>query len=347
MKKVIIAAARACKAAARACKAAAALGVLFSTDAAAQIVLVPPITNQGNYATGCSGGTCRTFDDHWTTATLSADWLPGLYINGQYLDGGIGLVYPYSAWTIGNVNGGTETVFFDYPYGYPTNLVFADFQPLGKTSGGSLRFGFGFGANGSVGQFSADAKYVGGAISSAYNPATLIPAAGGLVQYRAKFDIGLNYGSYPAMQCSATGAGGASGTSYNANFEHGYIWTGTALTNVGMGMNNLAASSGTIPGATSETGVYQVSAADDLRNWHVFAIEYTGDSTKKWQYYVDGVLVNTVPANHPAGVVFSCSFQIFNSPSVNDGWHSGMSETNPPPFYAWVSDWQFYKRPGT
>lgn len=307
-------------------------------------VLAAPTTNQGNYATGCAGGSCLTFDDHWTSPTLNAAaWYAGLYINAQYINGGIGLTFPFSAWTVDNSNGGTNTVFFDYPYGYGTNTASVNFSPLSKASDGSLQLGFG--PNSYVGGFNSLAFYAGSAISSFYSPATEIMHTGGLLQFRVKFDKGLQYGSYPGMQCSS-GTNGVSGTSYNSNFEWGYTWTGTPLTNIGMSMNNVGASTGN-DGATSSTGVYQVPSTNDWTNWHTVAVEYTGDTgTKKWQWYVDGTLINSVAANHPTGTDFNCSFQIFNA-NTTETFHSQISSTNPPPFYAWISDWQFYKKPGT
>lgn len=319
--------------------------LLFPIGAqAVSAVLAAPATNQGNYATGCRGGSCRTFDDHWTSSTLStAAWFPGLIINGQYIDGGIGLTNPYSAWTICDCNGGTNTVFLDYGYGYPTNTVGANFVPLQKAADGSLQFSLGLN---SYFTGNSNAAYIGGAISSSYSAATEITHTGGLMQWRSKFDDGLQYGSYPGMQCSATGANGADGFSYNANFEFGYTWTGTPLTDVAFGVNNLTAD--TSNGGTLETGVMQVPSTNDLTQWHTFGVEYTGDTgTRKWQYYVDGVLQDTASATQPPGTDFNCSWQIFNAPSVDDGWHSAISSSNPGPFSLWISDIQFYKKPGT
>jgi hypothetical protein len=320
----------------------ALFATMMGTAAAYADVLAAPSTNQGNYATDCACDSCLTFDDHWTSSTLNtSSWYPGLYINNQYLNGTIGLSYPYSSWTVSNVNGATNTVFFDFSYGYATNDVTANFFPLSIAPDGSLQFGFG--PNSYVTGFSPDATYVGGAISSFYAPASEIVHTGGLVQFRVQFDEGLQYGSYPIMQCSAA-TSGVSGTSYNANVEWGYTWIGTPLTDMGMSINNLAANTANV-GATSSTGVYQISAMNDWTNWHTVAIEYTGDTgTKKWQFYVDGSLVNSGPATQPNGTDFNCAFTMMNA-NTGEGFHSQISATHPPPFYAWISDWQFYKKP--
>jgi hypothetical protein len=307
--------------------------------------LSAPITNQGNYGTGCSGS-CLLYDETWQSSSLdSSKWIPALYINNQYLNGGIGLTSPYSAWTICNCNGGTETVFFDYSYGQRTNTPNTNFVPLAKAGDGSLQLTFGpnttFAGQG--------ANYIGASISSAYSTATEIPASGGLMQWRAKFDSGLQYGSYPGVQCSATGAHYPtdSGTTYNSNFEFGYTWTGTPMTDVAFSINNVSASSENNNGTLS-TGVYKLPSTNNLSNWHTFAVEYTGDTTgKKWQFYVDGVLEDSGAATQPNGTVFNCAFYITDAPPADSTWRTVITDSNPPPFSFWISEIEFFKRPGT
>ena len=62
----------------------------------------------------------------------------------------------------------------------------------------------------------------------------------------------------------------------------------------------------------------------------------------QWLWYVDNVLVNTVPASQPTGIDYNCAFYMQMMNNSAGGWHSIPDANHPGPFYAWIADWQFY-----
>jgi hypothetical protein len=350
------------------------------------VVLTPPSTNQGNYATGCSGATCLTFDDHWTTANLQNGalgttkyWFEGMFVcnnNGlqncgaDTFDGATTLQYPFSTF---GMNSGINGVFTGAPYGSPaTNLTGAS-APLSKATDGTLQFTLSantwVNTQGSYcsGPSCGSSKWVSGAITSGglnpnattypstiANTTAIIPAAGGIVQWRMKLDNGVSFGAYPGMECDGVGTNLTTkgNAAPNANFEFGYnysAYTGNALTAVAFGMNNTAVSS------FGGTGFFGVTTGDDgvgggdVRNWHKYALEWTGTA---WQYYVDGVLrqgaISEAGQAATPNLGFQCYWFLGAAESSFSSFHTVWdSAAHPGPYHTWISDIQFYKKPGT
>jgi hypothetical protein len=301
--------------------------------------LAPPTTNQGDYATGCSGGSCLLFDDHWTESSLDTNnWRPGLYVAGEYDMGctscnppsTIGKVgFPISLW--GASSDTNYAFYFDYDYGYSSNPLGTSFPPLTTAADGSLQFETL--QNSYYKSINSYAQYVGAAITSI----PTIPNTGGLVRFRAKFDANLQYGFWPGVQCSANNS---QGYDYNFNMEWGYEGGKGPLWYGGLSGNNATIGHFTIPNT-------------DATNWHTYAMEYTGDSSspRVVNYYVDGILQGTwTPGSAlPKGANYNCAFypQVIAA-KLGSGWHSVPNfSIAPGPFYMWISDIQFYKKPGT
>lgn len=349
------------------------------------LVLSPPSTSQGNYATGCAGGTCLIFDDHWTGANLNlANWYAGDNVcnggtagvqNCGELPGGYpeAITYPFTAWCFGQLNGCQDVIFFDWPYYGGANTANLITPALSKATDGSLALAVAYYGNasavsktgcitrnsGSSGTMDCSVvNWLGSAIKSgglngtnAYpmavsNQAALIPANGGVVQWRMKLDQGLLHGSYPAIECDAVDAANSiGGISVNANMEFGYTYGTGALHAVGLGINNTANQTSSLV-ATGDDGV----GVGDLTNWHKYMMEWTGPGTHQWNYYIDGVsqpVVTHNEANAPS-VGWNCVFaQGIANNAANGSFHTLWSSSFPGPFLMQISDVQFYKKPGT
>lgn len=349
-------------------------------------ILPPPVTTNGsgyNYATGCSGGSCKTFDavsdTGWPSTMDLTKWRPGLYDNGVYLFGtgdntgrtsycgGNPGQFPFSGWNTGNgptvaTNSEILNFMIAYPYGYssdPTASFYTGTKAgyLARQADGTLDIAivpnnYWNGKTPSGCAYPAVAYWGAGAITSieTAGTSTLIPHTGGLMQWRSKMDTGLLYGEWPGMQCFAVQA---RGTDYNVNLEFGYNWTGNPMTNVGLSLNNKAVATGNFSGATGPaagTGVAQVTG--DLTTDHIFAVEYSGDgaSAGTWRWYVDGVMqVQLSAAGYsPTAVDYQCSWfnQLING-GTGAGFHTVSDGVHLGPFHWFVSDIQYWKKPGT
>ncbi len=306
---------------------------IYSLPTTASASLSAPTTAQGNYGTGCSG-TCLLMDDHWTTSTLdTSKWFPVLWINGALVNAS-----PFTghantdSWSPLGTNGALE-FYYDYPYlSGSTNYTSATFNPLQIATDGSLETTIGPNSFFS----GAGATYQ----SAAYTAKTSIPATGGMLQWKEKWDAGLQYGIWGTWQCSVNGSnstlgGGNDGYSDNANMEIGY--QPTPLTKVAFSGNNRT------------VGSANVSPSTDLTTYHVYALEYTGDANgHTWNYYIDGTQQLSWISPYASGLAFSCShFLEMIGSNLADGWHTQPNGSFPGPFHNWNTDSQVYKRPGT
>jgi hypothetical protein len=350
-------------------------------------VLPAPSTNQGNYATGCSGGSCLTFDDHWTSSSLNtANWYPAaaICINGSVENcgsspGSGGYAFPLSGWCWGAINGCQDWASYDYPYGIGTNSPGLTHNALAIAADGSLALGIKLyssttyptasnnvlasspyctssplpTANCTFIYWTGAAITSGGLSCQSCYPATvnntnaIIPVNGGIFQWRMKLDSGLQNGAYPVMECDAVG-GRFNGYNINANFEFGYNYNGhSPLNEVGLTLNNAANNPSNINLVTTgDDGV----GSGDLRNWHKFALEWTGTSTHQWHYYVDGVELPAASINETnvPTVGWNCKLTMgIAQNQTNGSFHSLWDTGHPGPFFMYVSDTQFYKKPGT
>lgn len=226
------------------------------------------------------------------------------------------------------------------------------------------------------------------------NNNALIPAAGGIVQWRQKLDNGITLGAYPGVQCSAVGgpypATGGNTIDSNSNFEFGYLVNASggspSLTSFGNGQNDVAVQTSTAaPGnnfvTTGDDGV----GSGNLTNWHTMAVEWVNRPASgapagsgQWYYYVDGVsqpltgnsvshggtgsddgfgndLHNGIPhvETRVPTIGWQCTWEnnITNDSGAFNSFHSTWAQdgagnaTSPGPFYYYLSDIQFYKRP--
>jgi hypothetical protein len=343
--------------------------------------LPPPTTSQGNYGTGCGGSTCLKFDDHWAAGALDlASWYAGNNVcnggtggaqNCGELPGGYpeAIHYPFTAWCFGTPNGCQDVIFVDWPYYGGVNTANLSSPALSKAADGSLALEVKYYGNaasvsktGCVTQGSyldcSVVNWLGAAIKSGglndttgyplsiNNPLATIPATGGMLQWRMKLDQGLLHGAYPGVECDAAdGANSVAGGTTNANMEFGYTYGTGALHAVGLGINNTANETSSLVN-TGDDGV----GTGDLTNWHTFGLEWTGNAAHQWNYYIDGVsqAVSTHNETRTPSVGWSCVFaQGIANNAANGSFHTLWSSSTPGPFYMWISDVQFYKKPGT
>lgn len=307
------------------------------------------------------------------TNVQNCGWFPG---------GTPAVNYPLSSWcqSFGG-NGCFDSAIYAYPYAAVPPVSGIDttsLKPLAKTPEGWLALAtinyFPQTANNGTSGFCSGStcqylNYIGGGMTTggaALSPPTnypnsvnnrnaIIPVTGGMLQWRMKLDDGVLAGGYFSTQCSAVGGSypAAGANDANANFEFGYLYNGAADARaLGLGVNDTPNSAG---------GVTLVSSGDDgvgtgdTRNWHTYALEWTGNTnaagSKQWWYYVDGVakpVITHAETRVPTigwGCTFTHNIASAGQVSFHSMWDTGWSQGGA--FYAYLSDVQIYKKPGT
>jgi len=354
----------------------------------------PPINDGAHNCLRIDDHWTSTSLNTWSTGNPNGIWYAGLYrcngsTTGNALCGEMPgffpemITFPLTSWCNGDVDGCQSWIGYSFGYGTSTTVsgLTLTHTPMQKQANGVLTLAskwYNTNPNSISGTYCTSqtgqsaglncnyANWIGGAMSlgglntattSVGNTTALIPPTGGLMQFRAQFDLtGLSNGMYPGVECEAVdGVSGLQGGTTNANYELGYTAGGGSSQHVGFGLNNVANGSADI--TTGDDGV----GSGNLGNWHTFALEWSGGTpggaAGTWRYYIDGVLKQTsVENNGNPSIGWHCVFSQGAALNRYSSFHTLWNNTQNPqstplngpgPYNINISDVQVYKKPGT